>query len=224
MSSSQWFVPDYTLLSTSRRSIHPAVPSVDTPRQLRSKHGGIGATSKEGSGGDDDYGVVTSEAVEDSGTEKDDDDGGGGKDSYSGEVSSKAVYGGGDASKDGGEDAFDGGDVDGGGIDEGGYSGDDNVEDDDDRPSDDGGGGGDGDGGNIYSFSSGDENGEDNGLNITITPGGRKYRRLEIARPDPRTPGVRRSKRARIAPVRRWEHEKVEYDMRRRSGKSYLIL
>ncbi len=54
--------------------------------------------------------------------------------------------------------------------------------------------------------------------NVTLSPGGREYRRYKIDNDQAKTPGVRRSKRNRIAPVKTWLGERVEYDMRRRSG------
>lgn len=67
-------------------------------------------------------------------------------------------------------------------------------------------------------FWSDEEEGEGDGLDITYSAGGRKYRRLRVQPSKSHTPGVRRGKRTRIAPVRTWENEEVEYDMRRRSG------
>ena len=67
-------------------------------------------------------------------------------------------------------------------------------------------------------FWSDEEEGERDGLDITYSAGGRKYRRLRVQPSKSHTPGVRRGKRTRIAPVRTWENEEVEYDMRRRSG------
>ena len=63
-----------------------------------------------------------------------------------------------------------------------------------------------------------EEAGVRDGLDITYSAGGRRYRRLRVQPSKSHTPGVRRSKRTRIAPVRTWENEEVEYDMRRRSG------
>lgn len=63
-----------------------------------------------------------------------------------------------------------------------------------------------------------EEAGVRDGLDITYSAGGRRYRRLRVQSSKSHTPGVRRSKRTRIAPVRTWENEEVEYDMRRRSG------
>ena len=64
-----------------------------------------------------------------------------------------------------------------------------------------------------------EEAGVRDGLDITYSAGGRRYRRLRVQPSKSHTPGVRRSKRTRIAPVRTWENEEVEYDMRRRSGR-----
>ena len=64
-----------------------------------------------------------------------------------------------------------------------------------------------------------EEDAENGDLDITVTPGGRTYRRFKVVRPNNHTPGVRRSQRARIAPVNVLENEQVEYDTRRRSGK-----
>ena len=65
----------------------------------------------------------------------------------------------------------------------------------------------------VYSFSS-----DEDGLEITESPGGRKYRRLRVQGATRRTPGVRRSQRTRIAPVKHWLNEQPEYNMKRRSG------
>ena len=62
------------------------------------------------------------------------------------------------------------------------------------------------------------EGGRTPGIELTYSAGGRRYRRLQVAPRASHTPGVRRSKRTRIAPVKFWENEEVEYDMRRRSG------
>ena len=64
-----------------------------------------------------------------------------------------------------------------------------------------------------------EEAGVGGGLEITYSAGGRRYRRLRVQPSKSHTPGVRRSKRTRIAPVRTWENEEVEYDTRRRSGR-----
>ena len=64
-----------------------------------------------------------------------------------------------------------------------------------------------------------EEGGVRDGVEITYSAGGRRYRRLRVQPSKSHTPGVRRSKRTRIAPVRTWENEEVEYDMRRRSGR-----
>ena len=68
----------------------------------------------------------------------------------------------------------------------------------------------------VYDFPSDNEVQNEPYLDVVKTPGGRKFRRLEVARPTNPTPGMRRSKRARIPPV--GPDEKVEYDNRRRSG------
>ena len=60
-------------------------------------------------------------------------------------------------------------------------------------------------------FSS-DEEGVTNGLDITRSAGGRRYRRLKAGPKKSHTPGVRRSHRTRLAPVRHWVGEEVEYD------------
>ena len=49
--------------------------------------------------------------------------------------------------------------------------------------------------------------------------GGRRYRRYTVEYQNPKTPGVRRSKRTRVAPIQQWKNEEPEYE-RRRSGKS----
>ena len=53
--------------------------------------------------------------------------------------------------------------------------------------------------------------------------GGRRYRRHTVEYQNPKTPGVRRSKRTRIAPIQTWNNEEPEYE-RRRSGKPTSIL
>ena len=58
------------------------------------------------------------------------------------------------------------------------------------------------------------------GLDVTLSAGGRRYRRLRAGAKKSHTPGVRRSSRTRLAPVRHWEGEEVEYD-RRRSGELF---
>ena len=65
-----------------------------------------------------------------------------------------------------------------------------------------------------FSFDS-----DSDGNDVTSSPGGRKYRRLRVTNAVERTPGVRRSQRTRIAPVRPWLNEKIDYEMRRKSGK-----
>ena len=70
-----------------------------------------------------------------------------------------------------------------------------------------------------YSMStSGEEGGEEesdhfDGAEIVQSGGGRKYRRLRVEPKKSHTPGVRRSKRTRVAPVRHWENEQLEYDL-----------
>ena len=51
------------------------------------------------------------------------------------------------------------------------------------------------------------------GAEIVQSGGGRKYRRLRVEPKKSHTPGVRRSNRTRVAPVRHWENEQLEYDM-----------
>ena len=67
--------------------------------------------------------------------------------------------------------------------------------------------------GGPYSFSMQDENAN---IEVVKTPGGRRYRRLEVARPTNPTPGVRRSKRARVPPIE--PGQQIEYNRRRESG------
>ena len=62
------------------------------------------------------------------------------------------------------------------------------------------------------------------GLEITTTPGGRRYRRLRLEAAKSHTPGVRRSHRTKIAPVKFWDGEQVEYDTRRKSGKCVTFI
>ena len=49
--------------------------------------------------------------------------------------------------------------------------------------------------------------------------GGRRYRRYAVEYQNPKTPGVRRSKRTRVAPIQQWKNEEPVYE-RRRSGKT----
>ena len=70
----------------------------------------------------------------------------------------------------------------------------------------------------VYSLSTTGEGDSFRGMEITQSAGGRRYRRLRVEPLKSHTPGVRRSNRTRIAPVRHWENEQVEYDTRRRSG------
>ena len=72
----------------------------------------------------------------------------------------------------------------------------------------------------IYSMSSSEEDDQFRGEEITQSGGGRRYRRLRVGPSKSHTPGVRRSNRTKIAPVRHWENEQPEYDTRRRSGES----
>ena len=70
----------------------------------------------------------------------------------------------------------------------------------------------------IYSMSTSGEEGEEDsdhfeGVEIIQSGGGRKYRRLRVEPKKSHTPGVRRSKRTRIAPVRHWENEQLEYNL-----------
>ena len=69
----------------------------------------------------------------------------------------------------------------------------------------------------VYSYSSG----EDDHDQFIETPGGRKFRHLEVARPTDPTPNVRRSKRARMPPVNPLLGQIAAYD-RRRSGMCVL--
>lgn len=55
-------------------------------------------------------------------------------------------------------------------------------------------------------------------LDVTFGADGRKYRRLHVLSRQTHTPGVRRSKRTRIPPVRHWDGEEVEYDNTQKSG------
>jgi hypothetical protein len=63
-----------------------------------------------------------------------------------------------------------------------------------------------------YSYSSMDEYAN---IETVRTPGGRKFRRLEVARPTNPTPGMRRSKRARVPPIE--PGQQIQYN-RRESG------
>lgn len=58
---------------------------------------------------------------------------------------------------------------------------------------------------------------EDDETNLVRSLGGRRYRRYTVQHQDTKTPGVRRSKRTRLAPVQHWRNEELEYE-RRRSG------
>ena len=58
---------------------------------------------------------------------------------------------------------------------------------------------------------------EDDEANLVRSLGGRRYRRYTVQHQDTKTPGVRRSKRTRLAPVQHWRNEELEYE-RRRSG------
>jgi hypothetical protein len=73
-------------------------------------------------------------------------------------------------------------------------------------------------GNDTYSMSTSGEEGEEendhfDGAEIIQSGGGRKYRRLRVEPKKSHTPGVRRSKRTRVAPVRHWENEQLEYDL-----------
>ena len=67
----------------------------------------------------------------------------------------------------------------------------------------------------VYSFSDDDEN----DLQLITTPAGRKYIRMDVAPKSTYTPGVRRSRRTRVAPVKAWGNEQLEYDVTNDSGK-----
>lgn len=71
----------------------------------------------------------------------------------------------------------------------------------------------------VYSMSTSGEGDNLEGMEITQSAGGRRYRRMRVEPSKRHTPGVRRGSRTRIAPVRHWENEQVEYDTRRKSGK-----
>lgn len=58
---------------------------------------------------------------------------------------------------------------------------------------------------------------EDDEANLVRSLGGRRYRRYTVEHQNTKTPGVRRSKRTRLAPVQHWRNEEPEYE-RRRSG------
>ena len=74
----------------------------------------------------------------------------------------------------------------------------------------------------VYSFRD-DSEPEESIAKLVQTPGGKKYRRLEPIRPTNPTPGMRRSKRARIPPAKPWENQQAEYDTRRQSGKLSIV-
>ena len=59
---------------------------------------------------------------------------------------------------------------------------------------------------------------EEGGLDFTFGVAGGKFRRLAVQAKQSHTPGVRRSKRTRVAPVKHWVGEEVEYDRKRLSG------
>ena len=65
--------------------------------------------------------------------------------------------------------------------------------------------------------SSEEEEEERDGVDLVRSMGGRRYRRHILEHREGKTPGVRRSKRTRLAPVQYWMNEEVEYE-RRRSG------
>ena len=77
-----------------------------------------------------------------------------------------------------------------------------------------------------YSMSTSGEDGEESdcfdGAEIVQSGGGRRYRRLRVEPKKSHTPGVRRSKRTRVAPVRHWENEQLEYDLNT-SGKVIFV-
>ena len=58
---------------------------------------------------------------------------------------------------------------------------------------------------------------EEDAMHLVQSMGGRRYRRHMVRHQDTKTPGVRRSKRARLAPVQFWRNEEPEYE-RRHSG------
>ena len=58
---------------------------------------------------------------------------------------------------------------------------------------------------------------EDEQQDLVRSLGGRRYRRYVVEHQDSKTPGVRRSKRSRVAPVQHWRNEEPEYE-RRKSG------
>ncbi len=62
------------------------------------------------------------------------------------------------------------------------------------------------------------QEGDSDDGDVTISPGGREYRRYRVEAGGPKTPGMRRSNRTKIAPARPWLGEKIDYDMRRKSG------
>ena len=74
----------------------------------------------------------------------------------------------------------------------------------------------------VYSMSTSGEGDNMNGIEITRSVGGRRYRRHRVEPLKSHTPGVRRSSRTRIAPVRHWENEFVEYDLNK-SGKVCVV-
>ena len=71
----------------------------------------------------------------------------------------------------------------------------------------------------VYSMSTSGEGDNLEGMDITQSGGGRRYRRMRVEASKRHTPGVRRGSRTSIAPVRHWENEQVEYDTNRESGK-----
>ena len=58
---------------------------------------------------------------------------------------------------------------------------------------------------------------DEDAMHLVRSMGGRRYRRYVVEHRDTKTPGVRRSKRARLAPVQFWRNEEPEYE-RRLSG------
>lgn len=59
---------------------------------------------------------------------------------------------------------------------------------------------------------------EEDMTNLVRSLGGRRYRRYVVEHQNTKTPGVRRSKRTRLAPVQHWRNEEPEYE-RRCSGR-----
>ena len=74
-------------------------------------------------------------------------------------------------------------------------------------------------GGGGAALSSDEEEGNEN---IVHSVGGRRYRRHALQYRQSHTPGVRRSRRTKLAPVRHWKNEEAEYE-RRLSGRAEYI-